>query len=636
MHAHARKASHGRFGRALAATMVAAAIGWLPEVRAGAASAPAPAPAPARTLAPAAARDGTPYTIQSGDTLGTIAQRTYGSTRFVNDILAANPGVNPRRLMPGDVIILPDINTSVPAPSQVPAPLTPASTAGSAPASTTPAAAPPESPGVAAGSATPPASRAYTPEPITPEAASVTQHTVTIDGRLVSYTATAGYMTLPDYQGKPRASVFYVAYIRDGTTDLAARPLTFAFNGGPGSSSVWLHMGALGPRRVLMDAEGFPLPPPYRLVENDQSWLDLTDLVFIDPVSTGYSRPVEGVDASAFHGYTPDVESVGGFIRLYTTREGRWASPKFLAGESYGTTRAAGLAGYLQNTHGMYLNGIILVSSVLNFQTTSFAVGNDTPYWLFLPTYAATAWYHGRLDEQSLRRPLPEFLDEVKRWAATEYVVALAQGDALSPEGRAAIRQRLARYTGLTEEFVESSNLRLNIGNVTKQLLRDEARTVGRLDSRFTGIDRDSVGDGTDHDPSMTAIWGPYTAVLNDYIRRDLGYENDLVYEILTGRVRPWSYSNVQNQYLNVGETLREAMSKNPDLWVMVASGYYDLATPFFASDYVVSHLGLDASLRSNIRQFYYESGHMMYIRQGDLAKLKSDVSEFFAAALGW
>lgn len=584
----------------------------------------------------------TPYTIQSGDTLGTIAQRTYGSTRFVNDILAANPGLNPRRLMPGQVINLPEIDTSAPAPSLNPAPVVPVPAPTASPASpqaspqaggTDPAA---SQPSTSSASPTTPPTTTYAPQPITPETSSITHHSVTIDGRLINYTATAGYMTLPDYQGKPRASVFYVAYTRDGTTDLATRPLTYAFNGGPGSSSVWLHMGALGPRRVLMDAEGFPLPPPYRLVENDQSWLDLTDLVFIDPVSTGYSRPVEGVDASEFHGFTPDLESVGDFIRLYTTREGRWASPKFLAGESYGTTRAAGLAGYLQNTHGMYLNGIILVSSILNFQTADFSVGNDEAYWLFLPTYAATAWYHARLDEQTLRRPLAEFLDEVKRWSASEYVVALAQGDNLSTDGRAAIRQRLARYTGLSEDFVDSTNLRIDISNFTKELLRDQDRTVGRLDSRFTGIDRDSVGEATDHDPSMTAIWGPYTAVLNDYIRRDLGYENDLVYEILTGRVRPWSYSNVQNRYLNVSETLREAMSKNRDLWVLVAGGYYDLATPFFASDYTMSHLGLDPTLRANIVQTYFEAGHMMYIRQADLAKLKSDVSEFFASALGW
>lgn len=598
-----------------------------------------PGPAPAR--AAMLAVDATPYTIQSGDTLGSIAQRTYGSTRFVNDILAANPGLNPRRLMPGQVIQLPQIDTSAPAPSSEPAPVVPIAPHNPAPATQGTAGSDPADSGDSggsgdAGAGQPEEPATYTPEPITPEGSSTTHHTVTIDGRLISYTATCGYMTLPDYQGKPRASVFYIAYTRDGTTDLGTRPVTFSFNGGPGSSSVWLHMGSLGPRRVLMDAEGFPLPPPYRLVENEHSWLDLTDLVFIDPVSTGYSRPVEGVQASDFHGYSADIESVGDFIRLYTTREGRWASPKFLAGESYGTTRAAGLAGYLQNTHGMYLNGIILVSSVLNFQTTNFSVGNDEPYWLFLPTYAATAWYHSKLDDETLGRPIGEFLDEVKQWASTEYLLALAQGDALSEEARAAVRQRLARYTGLSEEFVESTNLRINISNFTKELMRDEDRTVGRLDSRYTGIDRDSVGAGTDHDPSMTGIWGPYTAVLNDYVRRDLGYENDLVYEILTGRVQPWSYTNVQNRYLNVSETLREAMSKNRDLWVMVASGYYDLATPFFASDYVMSHLGLDPTLRANIHQTYYESGHMMYIRQADLAKLKVDVSEFFGAALGW
>lgn len=462
---------------------------------------------------------------------------------------------------------------------------------------------------------------------------SVTRHEVVIGGETIRYTARAGSMTLPDYEGKPKADVFYVAYTRDDADDPASRPITFAFNGGPGSSSVWLHLGALGPRRVLMDDEGNPLPPPYRLVPNEHAWLDLTDLVFIDPVGTGYSRAVEGESAKQFHGLDEDIRWMGDFIRLWTTQNRRWASPKFLAGESYGTTRAAGLAGYLQDTHGMYLNGIVLISPVLNFQTIRFDTGNDTPYWLYLPTYTATAWHHGRLPSD-LQADLGAALAESERFASNDYLVALARGDQLTREERDAVIVELARLTGLSEAFIEQSNLRIRIGEFCKELLRDEGRTVGRLDSRFKGIDRRGTGDGFDYDPSYAAIQGPYTATLNDYVRRELGYENDHPYEILTGRVHPWSYGSAENRYADVADTLRAAMTKNPDLRVLVASGYYDLATPYFAADYTVAHLGLDPTLRGHIAQTYYRSGHMMYIRLEDLATLKADVADFYAKAL--
>lgn len=477
------------------------------------------------------------------------------------------------------------------------------------------------------------------PEPV------VTRHEVTIDGRVIRYTATAGYLPLPDYEGKPKANVFFVAYTRaeegdhgEAGADRPPRPVTFAFNGGPGSSSVWLHLGALGPRRVdFADADekrGEPaLPaPPYRVVPNEFSWLDLTDLVFIDPVATGYSRPVEGESATQFFGLQEDVRWVGDFIRLWTTRYQRWDSPKFLAGESYGTTRSAGLSGYLQDTHGMYLNGIVLVSPVLNFQTLAFDEGNDTPYWLFLPTYTATAWYHGRL-EPELQRDLAATLREVEAWASTDYLVALGRGDALTPEERDIIATRLARYTGLSKAYVLNSRLRIHISNFDKELLRDQGRTVGRLDSRYKGIDRSGVSATPDYDPSYAAIQGPFTAALYHYIRADLGYENDHPYEVLTSRVRPWT--NATNRYGEVGDTLRSGMSKNRNLHVLVACGYYDLATPYFAAKYTVSHLGLDPSLRDHVRMAFYESGHMMYIRHADLAKLKADAAAFYAWALG-
>jgi len=462
---------------------------------------------------------------------------------------------------------------------------------------------------------------------------SVTRHAVVIDGVEHRYTATAGYMTLPDYEGEPRADVFFVAYTLDGVEDPSERPLTFSFNGGPGSSSVWLHMGTLGPKRVDMGPEGLDDTPPFTLSENPHSWLDLTDMVFIDPVSTGYSRPVDDVSAKEFHGLREDISSVGDFIRLWTTRHERWASPKFLIGESYGTTRAAGLSGYLQDTHGMFLTGISLVSPVLNFQTIRFNVGNDQPFWLFLPTYTATAYYHGMLDAD-LSRDLERTLDEVRRWAQTDYLVALAKGDRLQGPERERIATTLARYTGLSREYVQDADLRINIFGFTKELLRDRGRTVGRLDSRFTGFDRLDTGDSFEYDPSYSAILGTYGAAINDYLRRELGYESDHPYEILTGRVRPWSYSRDENRYVNVAETLRSAMSRNPSLEVFVACGYYDLATPFFAAEYTVDHLGLAEPLRDNVMLRYYHAGHMMYLREADLAKLKGDAREFYESAL--
>lgn len=478
----------------------------------------------------------------------------------------------------------------------------------------------------------------------------VTHHIMTVGGVTLEYTATAGYMTLPDYNGKPRANIFFVAYTKVRTLpastdpnstsppptpiDPATRPITFAYNGGPGSASVWLHLGALGPRRAVMGEDGLETTPPYKLADNESTWLDFTDLVFIDPVSTGYSRPVEGESAKQFHGLDEDIQSVGDFIRLYTTRYQRWASPKFLAGESYGTTRSAGLSGYLQDTHGMYLNGISLISMVLNFQTLNFNTGNDVPYPLFLPTYTATAWYHKRLPAD-LQADFGKTIAEVQEWALHGYSVALAKGDSLSGEERAEVVRRLSRYTGLSEAFVENSNLRIRIFNFTKELLRDKDMTVGRLDSRFTGVDADSIGSSPEYDPSMSAITGPYTACLNDYMRRELAYENDNPYEILTGRVQPWSYASAQNRYVNVAETLRGAMARNKALKVFVAAGYYDLATPFFAAEYTLTHLGLPADRRANVTVRYYDAGHMMYVRLPDLEKLKADAAEFYRGAVG-
>ncbi len=469
---------------------------------------------------------------------------------------------------------------------------------------------------------------------------SVTHHKVVLDGREIAYTVTAGVLVLKEEtkdreketEGeKPKARIFFVAYTRDDAADPRQRPLTFSFNGGPGSSSVWLHLGLLGPRRVQLTFEGDMPQPPFRLVDNAYSLLDKTDLVFIDPVSTGYSRPVEGEKAKPFHGLKRDIEVVGDFIRLYTTRYQRWLSPKFLIGESYGTTRAAGLAGYLQERHGMYLNGLMLISSILNFSTARFDPGNDLPYLLFLPTYAATAWYHRKL---RLRRPLQSLLREVEKFALGEYALALLKGDQLPRAERRRVVEKLARYTGLTPEYLERTDLRINIHRFVKELLRDRGLTVGRLDSRFTGRDRDSAGEHFERDPSYTRILGPYTAAFYDYVRRELGYETDLPYEVLNMDVWPWSYAEYENRYVNVGETLRQAMSANPYLKVFVANGYYDFATPYFATEYTFNHLGLPPDLRENVSMRYYEAGHMMYIHEPALAELKADLAAFLEQSI--
>ncbi|MBI5304702.1 MAG: peptidase S10 [Chloroflexi bacterium] len=471
-----------------------------------------------------------------------------------------------------------------------------------------------------------------------------TKHTITLGGQTISYTATTGTIVLKeeaekkgDKDGesegeKPKASVFFIAYTRDDVADKTKRPLTFSFNGGPGSSSVWLHLGLLGPRRVVMTDIGDLPPPPYQLVDNEYSMLDVTDLVFIDPVSTGFSRPVVGEKAKEFHGFKKDIQSVGDFIRLYTTRYQRWTSPKFLIGESYGTTRAAGLSGYLQERHGMYLNGIMLVSSILNFATARFNPGNDLPHILFLPTYTATAWYHKRLAPE-LQSDLHATLREVEQFAFGEYTLALAQGASLGDDARQTIVAKLARYTGLSREYIERTNLRVDIHRFCKELLRDERRTVGRLDSRFKGIDRDAAGEIHDYDPSLTNIIGPYTATFNDYVRGELKFETDLPYELLTPRVQPWSYAEDENRYVNVAETLREAMTTNPYLKVIVANGYYDFATPYLATRYTFNHLGLEPSLQNNVAMTYYEAGHMMYIHLPSLAQLKTDLANFVRGA---
>jgi carboxypeptidase C (cathepsin A) len=462
---------------------------------------------------------------------------------------------------------------------------------------------------------------------------SETTNTVTINNVEVKYKATAGTIVIKDEEGKALVSFFFIAYTSLDETNLGERPLTFSFNGGPGSASLWLHLGVLGPRRVFLKDDGGLPPPPFRLVNNEQSLLDKTDLVFIDPVSTGFTRTVPGEDPAKYHGVDQDLRSVGDFIRLYTTRYNRWLSPKFLIGESYGTTRAAGLSGYLEDRYGMYLNGIALVSAVLDFSTISFNPGNDLPYTLFLPTETATAWYHKKL-APDLQADRSKALSESEKFALGPYTQALMQGDKLSPAERASIIKELARLTGLSEDYIDRDNLRVHAGQFFKELLRKERLTVGRYDSRITGKDSDLVGETPEYDPSYTTALGPFAATFNDYVRRELKFESDLPYEVLTSKVHPWDFNQARNRYLDIAEDLREAMTHNPYLKVFVANGHYDMATPYLATIYTFDHIGLPSDLRTNVSMGYYEAGHMMYLNTPSRIALKDDLAKFIQSSV--
>lgn len=454
------------------------------------------------------------------------------------------------------------------------------------------------------------------------ETPAVTKHAL----GAMKYTATAGRMPIFNEKNEIDAQVFYIAYVRDGVRDRSKRPVTFVFNGGPGSPSVWLHLGAIGPRRVKMDKDGFMPQGPYRLVDNASTWLDETDLVFIDPVGTGFSRAKDESTSQKAWSLKGDIESVGEFIRMWLVRNERWSSPLFLAGESYGTTRAAGLAGYLVD-HGIAFNGIVLISSILNFQTARFVQGNDLPYILFLPTYTATAWYHKRLG--GTFKSLQAALTASRSFAAGPYAMALMRGDTLTTKEYSAMVKEVAKYTGLRPDYVDQRNLRINIMGFCKELMRDKKRTVGRLDSRYKGIQKQVVGEEFDHDPSMSAIMPPYVACYYDYVRSALGYKTDLPYEVFKGIKKPWDWGSAGEGHPDTSDALRKAMTKNPHMRVLVCSGYYDLATPFFATEYTLSHMGLDPELARNVSVTEYESGHMMYVHEPSLKKFKTDCVGF-------
>jgi carboxypeptidase C (cathepsin A) len=440
-------------------------------------------------------------------------------------------------------------------------------------------------------------------------------------------------MPIKNRDGETEARLFFMAYTLDDPGSRTRRPLTFSFNGGPGSSSVWLHLGAIGPKRVRMNADGAMPAPPYELVDNEHTWLTQTDLVFIDPVGTGYSRAARPDLAAKFLGLQGDIESVGEFIRIYLSRYERWTSPLFLVGESYGTTRASALSGYLVD-RGIAFNGIMLVSAIMNFETTAFAPGNDLPYTLFLPSYAATAWYHKKLPAELQSRSVQEVVAEVEPWAAREYTVALERGDRLTAQQRQEVVARLSRYTGLDARFIDNANLRVNLNLFRKELLRAERRSIGRLDSRFKGYDSTYSTDSPEYDASEATIRPPYTTTLNNYVRRDLGYKTDLEYHILGGGfTSPWNWGT-NNNYVDTSVALRNALAKNPYLKIFVAMGYYDMATPYFAAEYTIHHISLDPMLLRNISTGYYEAGHMMYIDDRSHTKLRADIGKFIQDSL--
>lgn len=467
-----------------------------------------------------------------------------------------------------------------------------------------------------------------------PDHKSTTSHSITLGGKKIDYTAEAGTMTLKNEKGEKTAEIFYIAYTKKGAADAAKRPLTFSFNGGPGSCSVWLHMGLLGPKRVKLQDNGFAVPPPYELVDNEFSLLDETDLVFIDPVGTGYSRAAKPEDAKDFYGLNEDARSVGEFIRLYVTKNSRWPSPKLLIGESYGTTRAAALSGELIRAHKMNLNGIMLVSTVLNFQTIWGGEGNDLPHVLYLPSYAATAWYHKKLPADLQAKPLADVLKEAETFASGDYNQALLMGHALPAPKRAAIVKQFARLTGLSETFVEASNLRVPLSRFNAELLRDERKVVGRFDSRYTSPVQDPLSEHAERDPSADAIFSAYASTFNHYVRNDLAFEDDRPYNIFATSIGKWNW-DAENRFANVAEILADSMVSNPFLKVHVSNGFYDLATPYFATRYTFNHLRVAPEISANIVQDDYTAGHMMYLNLPDLKKQKADLAKFVREASG-
>ena len=471
------------------------------------------------------------------------------------------------------------------------------------------------------------------------EESSITDHTIKLGAQTISYKATAQTIQIKDDKGEPTALVYSTAYTRSDVKDPGTRPVAFLYNGGPGSSSVWLHMGSFGPRRVVTTNAAVTPPAPYKVEDNIYSLLDKTDLVFIDPVGTGFSHAVGKAQNKDFWGVDPDLKSLAQFIEIYITRNNRWNSPKFLIGESYGTFRSAALGFYLQDHSNIYLNGIVLISSVLDLGTISFYPGTDTAYIYYLPSYAATAWYHKVLQDRP--ENLNVFLDEARKFAQGEYVTALMKGDKISDAEKSDVAAKMSRFTGLNQEYLVKANLRVNLFQFMQELQRGRGLTTGRLDARFSGPTFDLLGEFADYDPQETAISGAFVAAFNSYVREDLKFGADKRYHVAAdfqGQNWEWKHQSAGNVFgfpgsPNVEGDLVGAMIANPNLKVEVENGIYDLATPFLATEQTMDHLGLTPNLRKNIKLQYYEAGHMMYVRDEDLAKLKTNVASFIDSA---
>jgi carboxypeptidase C (cathepsin A) len=472
-------------------------------------------------------------------------------------------------------------------------------------------------------------------KPVPPEKTSVSHGSVDVGGKSVHYTATAGDVLIrEDKEDKPEASVFYVAYTvdRDDSRKGSSRPVTFFYNGGPGSSSVWLHMGSLAPVRVESASAAATAPPPYRLEPNPYSLIDKSDLVFIDAVGTGFSTPVGKAKGKDFWGVDQDLDAFAKAITRYVTINQRWNSPKFLFGESYGTTRSAALVNKLQS-QGMAFNGVVLLSSILNYASNS--PGLDQNYIGSLPTFAAIAWFHDKVPNKPAS--MESFVDEARAFAVGEYASALAKGQAMTPAEQDALATKLSRFTGLTPEYLKESNFRVSQGRFRKELLRGERRTVGRYDARYEGIDLDAAGENPEYDASDTAIAGAFTAAFNNYVESTLKWQSDVPYKTTSfDIIREWDWKHEQNgsrfpqRVPYVAGDLGRAMRENPKLHVLSANGYFDLATPFFATEYDLNHMELDPSLRQNLQFAYYPSGHMVYLNVDALAKFKSDLAAFY------
>ncbi|MHC1478790.1 S10 family peptidase [Frateuria aurantia] len=466
------------------------------------------------------------------------------------------------------------------------------------------------------------------------ERTSVTRHSVTINGHRIDYQATAGTVVIDDAKNQPQAQVFYIAYTKVGAKP-SQRPVTFLYNGGPGAASFWLAMGSIGPKRVLTDSPNPTGPAPYRLIDNPQSLLDKTDLVFIDAVGTGYSKPLGKATGKDFWGVDQDVSAFARAINRYVTINHRWNSPKFLFGESYGTTRSAALVDALQEG-GMTMNGVVLMSSILNYAIRM--PGYDEIYVGYLPSYAAAAWYHHKL----ANRPadLGSYVNEVRAWANGPYAAALSQGQNLPQAQFDQIAQQLAAYTGLSVDFVKRANLRIDLNRFRKELLRDESRTLGRFDSRFEGIDEDDAGESPEYDASDTGISGAFTSIFHQYLSDELKYTSPDEY--VTGSndaIRQWDWQHrapgsrrpLQTAY--VAGDLAHAIRVNPSLHVLSLNGYYDFATPFSITEYDISHMNLAPALRGNVQFRYFPSGHMIYLNTAVLPQLKQDLSDFYDLA---